>query len=74
VTAAILVSHNNTDTRWFHRLGKSCAAMCFPKQRIRFYRGDDIAAPVNGQVFFYFGSDVGAFRDIFEDIGLVVYT
>lgn len=72
VTSAILVAHNNTDTGWFHRLSKSCAAACFPSRRIRFYRGEDVAAPVNGQVFFYFGQDVGAFKDAFSGVGWVV--
>ena len=72
VTAAILVSHNNTDTGWFHRLADSCAAACFPSKRIRFYRGEDVAAPVNGQVFFYFGKDVRAFQSEFGRVGWVV--
>ena len=72
VTAAILVSHNNTDTGWFHRLADSCAAACFPSKRIRFYRGEDVAAPVNGQVFFYFGKDVRAFQAEFGRVGWVV--
>jgi hypothetical protein len=72
VTAAILVSHNNTDTRWFHRLGKSCAAISFPKNRIRFYRGEEIAAPTSGQCFFYFGNDVAKFTEVFGKIGMVV--
>jgi phage N-6-adenine-methyltransferase len=72
VTDAVLVSHNNTDTGWFHRLSDSCAAACFPSKRIRFYRGEDVAAPVNGQVFFYFGKNVEAFREEFGRIGWVV--
>jgi phage N-6-adenine-methyltransferase len=72
VTDAVLVSHNNTDTGWFHRLADSCAAACFPSKRIRFYRGEDVAAPVNGQVFFYFGKNVEAFREEFGRIGWVV--
>jgi len=72
VSSAILVAHNNTDTGWFHRLSQSCAAACFPSKRIRFYRGKDVAAPVNGQVFFYFGEDVSAFKSEFQSIGWVV--
>jgi ParB family chromosome partitioning protein len=72
VTAAILVSHNNTETNWFHRLASSCAAACFPSRRIRFYRGEEVAAPVNGQVFFYFGQDADAFKREFARVGWVV--
>ena len=71
ISAAILVAHNNTDTGWFHRLAKSCTAVCFPSKRIRFYRGDDIAAPTNGQVFVYFGNDIDAFKAEFSSIGWV---
>lgn len=71
ISAAILVAHNNTDTGWFHRLTKSCSAVCFPSKRIRFYRGDDVAAPTNGQVFVYFGNDVAAFKAEFSSIGWV---
>ena len=72
VESAMLVAHNNTDTAWFHRLSQSCAAACFPSRRIRFYRGDDVAAPVNGQVFFYFGDDIDSFKREFGSVGWVV--
>lgn len=72
VTEAILVSHNNTDTAWFHSLSEVSSAICFPKRRIRFYRGENIAAPTNGQAFFYLGSSPEAFQAVFGDIGLVL--
>lgn len=72
VTAALMVTHNNTDTGWFQRLAPSCSAICFPNRRIKFYRGDDIAAPVNGQMFIYFGEDVSEFHREFSTIGFVV--
>jgi phage N-6-adenine-methyltransferase len=72
VRQAILVSHNNTDTAWFHSLASVASAICFPKKRIRFYRGDDIAAPTNGQAFFYLGAQTEAFKDAFCGVGFVV--
>jgi phage N-6-adenine-methyltransferase len=72
VQQAILVSHNNTDTAWFHSLASVASAICFPKKRIRFYRGDDIAAPTNGQAFFYLGTQTEAFKDAFCGVGFVV--
>lgn len=71
VEQAILVSHNNTDTAWFSRLSECCSAICFPRSRIRFYRGEDVAAPVNGQAFFYFGQNKQAFKSTFGQIGSV---
>jgi phage N-6-adenine-methyltransferase len=72
VQQAILVSHNNTDTAWFHSLASVASEICFPKKRIRFYRGDDVAAPTNGQAFFYLGTQTEAFKDAFCGVGFVV--
>ena len=72
VQQAILLSHNNTDTAWFHNLASVASAICFPKKRIKFYRGEDIAAPTNGQAFFYLGDRVEDFKDAFCSIGFVV--
>lgn len=72
VSQAVLVSHNNTDTGWFHNLAGIASAICFPKRRIKFYRGEEIAAPTNGQAFFYLGSEVDKFTITFRDVGFVV--
>ena len=72
VDSAILLSHNNTDTAWFHSLASVSSAICFPKKRIRFYRGEEIAAPTNGQAFFYLGDNAGTFADVFGSVGFVV--
>lgn len=72
VDSAIMVSHNNTETRWFQELAKVATAICFPSSRIKFYRGDDVAAPVNGQAFFYLGGDADKFYDVFSRFGLIV--
>ena len=72
VDSAILLSHNNTDTAWFHNLASVSSAICFPKKRIKFYRGDEVAAPTNGQAFFYLGDDPGTFADVFGVAGFVV--
>jgi ParB family chromosome partitioning protein len=72
VGAAIMVSHNNTDTGWFHNIAPVCTSICFPKTRIKFYRGDEIAAPTNGQIFVYFGLEVIKFETEFSDVGFVM--
>jgi len=72
VDQAVLVSHNNTDTAWFHTLAGVASAICFPKKRIRFYRDSEIAAPTNGQAFFYLGDDPQKFISTFESVGFVV--
>ncbi|MGB3387471.1 MAG: DNA N-6-adenine-methyltransferase, partial [Pseudaminobacter sp.] len=35
VTAAIMLTHNYTDTTWFHRLASAADAICFTRGRIR---------------------------------------
>jgi phage N-6-adenine-methyltransferase len=72
VEEAIMVSHNNTDTKWFQALARVASAVCFPARRIKFYRGDDVAAPVNGQCFFYLGQDPATFSKIFSNEGIVM--
>jgi len=74
VTAAILLTHNNTDTTWFHLAGAAASALCFPRGRIAFIDPHgDRCAPVQGQCFFYFGPDSRAFHRHFQAIGLILW-
>jgi phage N-6-adenine-methyltransferase len=73
VTAAIMLTHNYTDTAWFHELFSACSAICFTRGRVKFEKSDgSVAAPTQGQAFFYFGKDVKSFRRVFGGIGFVV--
>lgn len=73
VTAAIMLTHNYTDTEWFHDAAETADAICFTRGRIRFFKPDGtIAAPTQGQAFFYFGGDVPRFAARFRSIGFVV--
>ncbi len=73
VSEAILLTHNYTDTAWFHLAAPAAEAICFTRGRIRFVSRDgELAAPTQGQLFFYFGADLGAFRRAFSEVGLVV--
>lgn len=72
ISAAIMVAHNNTDTGWFQAAMQSASSACFPKSRIKFYRGDDVAAPVNGQVFIHWGDNSAGFQDAFASLGAVM--
>jgi ParB family chromosome partitioning protein len=71
--AAILLTHNYTDTAWFHLAASVCQAICFTRGRIGFLdsRGN-AAAPTQGQAFFYYGLDVEAFRARFTEIGALM--
>src|SRR5215204_2535296 len=56
VSAAIMLTHNYTDTAWFHEAAGVADAICFTRGRVKFYEpGGAIAAPTQGQAFFYFG-------------------
>jgi phage N-6-adenine-methyltransferase len=72
VTEAILLTHNFTDTRWFHQALKAARTFCLTVGRIRFVDPNgNLASPTNGQCFFYFGNRPDAFAARFADIGFV---
>jgi ParB family chromosome partitioning protein len=71
ISQGILLTNNATDTEWWHRADRTCSALCFTRGRISFLKAKDGViekkeAPTNGQVFFYFGPNVEAFRQIFK--------
>jgi ParB family chromosome partitioning protein len=71
--SAIALTHNYTDTGWFHRLASSCRAICFTRGRIGFINPEGKkASPTQGQAFFYFGREVDQFIEQFGEIGFVV--
>jgi phage N-6-adenine-methyltransferase len=73
VSAAIMLTHNYTDTTWFHEAQAAANAICFTRGRVDFYKLDgDIAKPTQGQAFFYFGNDFLTFEARFKEIGFVV--
>jgi ParB family chromosome partitioning protein len=72
VTEAILLTHNYTDTAWFHEIFAHCSAICFTRGRVKFYDADKIAQPTQGQAFSYFGPNVAGFTEVFRTIGSVV--
>lgn len=72
VTAAILLVNTHTDTAWFHAAAVKCAAICFPRGRIKFVKSDGArGSPLRGQAFLYFGRDAAVFRRVFEPLGFV---
>lgn len=73
VTAAIMLTHNYTDTAWFQKAAVAAQAICFTRGRVRFVSPTgELAAPTQGQAFFFYGHDVAVFREGFRNIGLVV--
>jgi ParB family chromosome partitioning protein len=73
-TEAVMLTHNYTDTAWFHIAASACAMICFTRGRIRFINinGQEADSPTQGQAFFYYGSNLTRFADVFGPIGLLV--
>jgi phage N-6-adenine-methyltransferase len=70
---AIALTHNYTDTAWFHHAAEHCQAICFTRGRIAFVNPDgEKAAPTQGQAFFYFGECVAEFAEQFSSVGFVM--
>ena len=72
VKQAILLTNNNTDTKWFAKAALASRAICFTQGRINFYKADEsITQPTNGQAFFYFGNNSESFAKEFSEYGLI---
>jgi phage N-6-adenine-methyltransferase len=73
VNAGIMLTHNYTDTAWFHQAASAAKAICFTRGRIRFYDPEgNLASPTQGQAFFYFGDEPERFASAFTSVGFVV--
>ena len=71
-TEAVLLTHNYTDTGWFHHAESIAAAVCFTRGRIKFVDIDgDECAPTQGQALFYYGEHAERFGDVFREFGFV---
>jgi len=72
VEQAIVLTHNYTDTAWFHSAESVASAICFTRGRIPFVNSEgDKCSPTQGQAFFYVGDNVGEFTQVFTEFGFV---
>jgi phage N-6-adenine-methyltransferase len=73
VKEAVLLTHNYTDTAWFHEAASAASAICFTRGRVKFYNAaGEVAAPTQGQAFAYFGKRWADFAAHFENHGFIV--
>lgn len=73
VTQAITLTNNATETGWFHGLAEVATAMCFPRQRVKFWHPEkESAAPLQGQAVVYLGDHDEDFRTRFVEFGFTV--
>jgi hypothetical protein len=71
-TAAIMLTHNYTDTEWFHAAVAAADALCFTLGRVKFIDScGEPANPTQGQTVFYYGPDVGLFHQVFQAFGFI---
>ena len=72
IEQAIVLTHNSTDTLWFHRLEEIASRICFTRGRIAFVDPQgDRCAPTQGQAFFYCGENVEQFSEVFREFGFI---
>jgi len=72
IDQAVILTHNYTDTTWFHLAESAAALICFTKGRVKFEKSDGtIAAPTQGSAFFYFGTEKNKFREVFSIFGFI---
>ncbi len=71
---AIVLVNNATETAWFSRMLQCASAVCFPRGRIKFIdkEGRPSGAPLQGQAFLYFGTNVALFSGTFSQFGKVL--
>ena len=71
LTAAVVLTNNATETRWFQSMMRECQAVCFTDHRIAFDSPDNKAVSGNtrGQTFFYFGQRWYQFAQTFKQFG-----
>lgn len=72
IEQAIMLTHNYTDTAWFHHAEAAADLICFTRGRIAFVDIDGAAcSPTQGQAFFYYGAQGELFREVFCHFGFV---
>jgi phage N-6-adenine-methyltransferase len=72
VSEAIILTHNYTDTAWFHLAESAATSICFTRGRIRFEdQNGNLAAPTQGQAFFYYGRNPSRFAEVFKNVGFI---
>lgn len=72
VTQAIMLTHNYTDTKWWHHIAPAASLLCFTRGRIKFIdlNGDE-CSPTQGQCFCYFGPHADTFAAVFQKFGFI---
>lgn len=71
--SAILLTNDQTDTKWWHKCADQTNCICFLKGRISFYTPNETwTSPTNGQTIMYFGDNREKFIMGFIEFGLIM--
>ena len=70
---AIVLVNNATETRWFQDLLRNCNSFCIFNGRIKFIDvdGKTCGTSLQGQIIFYFGSNLQKFKENFSPFGIL---
>jgi DNA N-6-adenine-methyltransferase (Dam) len=72
VTAALVLTNNSTDTRWWQSLARRSRVCCLAG-RVRFLDEDgNPGVPLQGQTVCYLGDDTSLFTERFDEFGVVL--
>jgi len=76
ITESIVLVNNATETLWFQSALKASSAICLPSGRIAFENNDGkhVSSNTRGQVFLYFGENRAHFKDVFNRIGVCLFS
>ncbi len=66
-----MITHNCTDTAWFHKALAACSAICFIRRRIKFWKANgEVSVTANGQAVF--SNDISRFYERFSELGFIL--
>ena len=72
VKQAVMLTHCNSDTAWYHQAWDKCSAFCQTRGRVRFYDSNGTAnSPTHGHVFLYFGRRHKRFSEVYQQFGAI---
>lgn len=73
VSAAILLTNNETESAWFQKAASAASRISFPNRRFRILEASGKhGSLLQGQALFYFGADGERFTEVFAKFGQVV--
>ena len=74
MAAALVLTNNTSDTRWYQALLMANAAICIVRGRMRFLnrKNNKTDSAMQGQTIFYLGTDLDKFYQYFSPFGVIM--